>query len=168
MSANAETWSPLAYFDHPDALICGIGNVGRQDDGLGWAVIDWIEDSGLATQAECLRLYQLQLQDAELLSRKRRVLFVDATQEEAVAGFDWRRPQPKQDYSFSSHAVSVPALMATCQTCFGMLPDTYLLAIRGYAWELQQGLSPLAQQNLSTTLRFLTTIQPHEVLESTC
>ena len=161
MNANVEAPS-LAYFNHPDALICGIGNVGRQDDGLGWAAIDWIEDSGLVPQAECLRLYQLQLQDAEDLSRKSRVLFVDATQDEAVASFEWQRPLPRQDYSFTSHAISVPALMATCQTCFGRLPEVFVLAIRGHEWELEQGLSLRAQRHLEAALRSFIAVADHE------
>lgn len=157
----------LSYFNHPDALICGIGNVGRQDDGLGWAAVDGMEASGLVPQAELLRLYQLQLQDAEYLSRKGRVLFIDATLEPSVEAFEWRRPQPKQDYSFTSHAISVPALMATCQICFGRLPETYLLAIRGHEWELQQGLTPSAQDNLQAALAFLAAAPMGALLEST-
>ena len=33
----------LGFFDDPSSLIYGIGNVGRQDDGLGWAFIDRLE-----------------------------------------------------------------------------------------------------------------------------
>ena len=32
-----------AFADDPSSLIYGIGNVGRQDDGLGWAFIDELE-----------------------------------------------------------------------------------------------------------------------------
>ena len=65
------------------------------------------------------------------------------------------RPSPKLDFSFTSHALSVPAILATTQQCFETVPDAYLLAIRGYEWELQQGLTSAAQHNLSHSLEFL-------------
>ncbi len=138
----------LAYFDHDDCLVYGIGNDGRQDDGLGWAFMDWLEDSGHCRQAERRRHYQLQLEDADLLSYKRRVLFVDASKDERLDSFDITRVYPKLDFSFTSHALSISTVLATCLTCFDRVPEVYQLAIRGYEWELQAGLSAGAQVNL--------------------
>ena len=59
------------------------------------------------------RGYQLLLEDAELISNKERVLFVDATKEASVASFTVGRAAAKMDFSFTSHAVSIPAIMAT-------------------------------------------------------
>jgi len=138
----------LSGYNHPSCLIYGIGNVGRQDDGLGWAFIDWLESQFLCPQGELLRHYQLHLEDADLISRKQRVLFVDATKETDVEPFRLERVEPKMDFSFTSHAISIPAIMATCEQCFQCLPEVHLLTIRGYEWELQQGLTPMARQNL--------------------
>lgn len=145
----------FADLNHPSCLIYGIGNVGRQDDGLGWAVIDRLEAEGWCTRAELLANYQLHLEDADLISRKERVLFVDATKDVAVESFSLTRPQPRMDFSFTSHAISIPTIMATCQQCFLRLPEVYVLAIRGYAWELQVGLTPQAQRNLEKTIAWL-------------
>jgi hypothetical protein len=82
-------------------------------------------------------------------------LFVDATKDPAVESFSLSCPQPKLDFSFTSHALSVPAILATTQQCFEHVPDAYLLAIRGYEWELQQGLTSSAQHNLGHSLEFL-------------
>ncbi|MDX5962571.1 hydrogenase maturation protease [Rhodococcus opacus] len=139
----------LDYFDSPSSLIYGIGNVGRQDDGLGWAFIDWIEEEGLCPKAEILRHYQLHLEDAELISHKKRVLFVDATKDASVTSFALERAEPRMDFSFTSHAISIPAIMATCQQCFQRLPDVYVLPIKGYEWELELGLTQRARQNLN-------------------
>lgn len=149
--------APLALsdYDHADCLIYGIGNIGRQDDGLGWAFIDWLEASGLCPRAETLRHYQLQLEDADLISHKRRVLFVDATRDAAVAHFRVEAMAPHMDFSFTSHAISIPAIMATCRQCFGRLPEVRLLTIRGYSWELRQGLTPRAHNNLARLTRIL-------------
>ncbi|KJS75509.1 MAG: hydrogenase maturation protease [Serpentinimonas sp.] len=155
MNAPAEALVTLADFDRPDALILGIGNDGRQDDGLGWAFIDWLEQNGLCPQAELQRNYQLQIEDAELISRKQRVLFVDATLEPEVESFVLRPGQPQFDYSFTSHEVSIASILATCKTCFGRLPEVHVLAIRGYEWELQMGLSERAQVNLQAAQKQL-------------
>ena len=162
MSACAEPHnvSPgvtLGLFDNPTSLIYGIGNDGRQDDGLGWAFIDRLEQIRPLPRAHLRRTYQLNLEDADLISRYTRVLFVDATKDPAVESFTLNRPEPKLDFSFTSHAISVPSILATTQQCFEHVPEAYLLAIRGYEWELQEGLTSPAQHNLSHSLEFLLT-----------
>ena len=138
----------LADYNHQDCLIYGIGNIGREDDGLGWAFIDWLENSGACKNAELTRHYQLQLEDADLISKKRRVLFVDATKAESVDDICLEHVKPRMDTSFTSHSVSVPTILATCQTCFNTLPEVQLLTIKGYAWELKTGLTASAEHNL--------------------
>ncbi|TQR86653.1 hydrogenase maturation protease [Mycobacterium hodleri] len=145
----------LADFDDDSCLIYGIGNVGRQDDGLGWAFVDWLEAKGCCRNADVRRNYQLLLEDAELISRKRRVLFVDATKDSSVASFTVERAVPLMDFSFTSHAISIPALMATSQQCFDRLPTVHVLAIRGFEFGLAVGLTPAAQDNLNDATTFL-------------
>jgi hydrogenase maturation protease len=156
MSACAEPHRvTLGLFDNPTSLIYGIGNSGRQDDGLGWAFIDRLEQIRPQSRARLRRTYQLSLEDADLISRYTRVLFVDATKDPAVESFTLSRPEVKLDFSFTSHALSVPTILATTQQCFDHIPDAYLLAIRGYEWELQQGLTSSAEDNLSHSVEFL-------------
>ncbi|CQD15374.1 hydrogenase maturation protease [Mycobacterium lentiflavum] len=145
----------LALLDNPTSLIYGIGNAGRQDDGLGWAFIDRLEQIRPQPRAHLRRTYQLSLEDADLISRFTRVLFVDATKDPAVKSFTVSRPEPKLDFSFTSHAISVPAILATTQQCFETVPHACLLAIRGYEWELQHGLTNAAEHNLNHSLGFL-------------
>jgi hydrogenase maturation protease len=156
VSACAEPPFPtFEFFNDPSSLIYGIGNVGRQDDGLGWAFIDRIEASQPPPRAVLHRNYQLNLEDADLISEFARVLFVDATKDPAVSSFSLTRPEPKLDFSFTSHAISVPSILATAKQCFGYLPEVYLLAIRGYEWELQMGLTAPAEQNLGESVKFV-------------
>ncbi len=152
----ASTAGLLDGYDAPDCLIYGIGNVARQDDGLGWAFIDWLEATGACSRATLVRGYQLQLEDADLLRRQRRVLFVDATRDAAVASWRLETPTPRLESSFTSHALSVPTVLATVQTCFGRLPETQVLAIRGHEWELAVGLTAAASDNLAAAIAALT------------
>ncbi|MBY0286292.1 MAG: hydrogenase maturation protease [Mycobacteriaceae bacterium] len=146
----------LDDLDKESCLVYGIGNVGRQDDGLGWAFVDWLQAQGLCSGAEMRRGYQLLLEDAELISTRERVLFIDATREAAVKSFTLERAAPRMDFSFTSHAISIPAIMATCQQCFEHLPIVHVLAIRGYEFGLEMGLTQAAKQNLNdATAHFL-------------
>jgi hydrogenase maturation protease len=133
--------------------------VGRQDDGLGWAFIDWLEATGHCDRAELMRHYQLHLEDADLISYKRRVLFVDATKEDEVSTIALQRVHPRLDFSFTSHAISVQAVLATCQQCFEQSPEVYLLTIKGYEWELEEGLSVSAEKNLARAMAYFTAPQ---------
>lgn len=144
----------LADYNHESCMIYGIGNVGRQDDGLGWAFIDWLEETGVCPKAELTRHYQLQLEDADLISKKERVLFVDATKVPDVKDIRLEAIAPKMDFSFTSHAISIPAILATCQTCFDRIPDVQLLTIKGYEWELKLGLTTNAARNLKTATNY--------------
>ncbi len=141
-------------YNDTSCLIYGIGNVGRQDDGLGWAFIDWLEAESLCPEAEIIRHYQLHLEDADLISYKKKVLFVDATKSPEVDSFHLEKLEAKMDISFSSHAISIPSIMATCQTCFEYTPEVYLLTIKGYKWQLQEGLTSKAKQNLESSMAF--------------
>lgn len=145
----------LDEFDDDSCLIYGIGNVGRQDDGLGWAFVDWLQAQGLCSNADLERKYQVLLEDAELISNKEHVLFVDATRDASVESFTVERVAPKMDFSFTSHAISIPAIMATCQQCFDRLPAVHLLAIRGFEFELELGLTQAAQRNLDDAKAYL-------------
>ncbi|MBL1321492.1 MAG: hydrogenase maturation protease [Methylophaga sp.] len=140
----------LADYNNSDSLIYGIGNVGRQDDGLGWAFIDWLESESICPKAELMRHYQLHLEDADMISYKKQVLFVDASKVPELETFQLENIKPKMDFSFTSHAISVESILATCQTCFDYMPKVQFLTIKGYEWNLQLGLTTKAKQNLKS------------------
>ena len=155
MNAHADILkAQLADYNHESCLIYGIGNVGRQDDGLGWAFIDWLEENNICPKADIARHYQLQLEHADLISHKQRVLFVDATKAPDVEDIRLEDVAPKMDFSFSSHAVSIPAIIATCHRCFDKYPKVQLLTMKGYEWELHIGLTTNAARNLNTAIDF--------------
>ncbi len=148
----------LNDYNTASSLIYGIGNIGRQDDGLGWAFIDWLEEEAICPEAELMRHYQLHLEDADLISYKKKVLFVDATKDKDVDIFCLEKVEPKMDFSFTSHAISIPSIMATCLQCFDFVPEVSLLTIRGYEWELLLGLTSKAKQNLKAATDFFKNI----------
>ena len=142
----------LADYANPGSLIIGIGNVGREDDGLGWAFVDWVESVGTCPEAELARRYQLHLEDADLISRFQRVLFVDCTRDPATETFTVFTPTPAFEVPFTSHALSVPTVLATCRQCFGRLPRARMLALRGHRFELAEGLTAGARRSLAAAV----------------
>lgn len=149
---SASKFPGIASFD----LIYGLGNVGRQDDGLGWAFIDALETPEakdlLRAEAELVRHYQLFFEDVDLLRRHERALFIDATKASDVERYGLGRPEAKLDHSFTSHAISVSSILAICEDCYQVYPEVWILGIRGYSWELELGLSGQARRNLDKAL----------------
>lgn len=137
-----------------NTLIIGIGNSGRKDDGLGWACIESIDALGFFKGKTILR-YQLQVEDAELISHYKQVLFVDAHQGYLKNGFSLKRCHPFQDYSFSTHEVTPSAILFLCDELYGKQPCAYTLAIAGDEWGLDIGLSEIGRQNLAKALDHL-------------
>ena len=60
----------------PATLVIGIGNKGRNDDGLGWNFAAFIEQMRLPKVSIEYR-YQLQIEDAYLISQYERIFFAD-------------------------------------------------------------------------------------------
>lgn len=139
--------------DLRDAMLIGIGNDGRSDDGLGWAFLNAIEQSGKFT-GQIIYRYQLQVEDAELISRAERVVFVDACQHHLPRGFQWQTCQPSHDVEYTSHQLSPQTVLFLCQQLYEQTPQTNLLLIEGCSWELQLGLSDVAKSNLQNALQF--------------
>ncbi|PKF50081.1 Ni/Fe hydrogenase [Enterovibrio nigricans] len=145
---------------HDFDLIYGIGNVGREDDGLGWAFIDAIEANAISEtqyhgETTLIRHYQLFFEDVDLIRRHKRVLFVDATKSVTTSQYKMERVLPKLDDSFTSHAISVQSIVAMCHQCYQVFPDVWLLTIRGTSWELSLGLTDEANKNLCQALEMV-------------
>lgn len=135
-------------------LILAWGNVARQDDGLGPAVAAEAERWALPDVRVSVD-FQLHVEDAHAISEADSVIFVDASTE-GDGPFDWRRVEPVEEISFSSHSIQPPSLLGLSQTCFGTAPEAWLLAIRGYRFEpFTEGLTPEAVRNLEAALGFL-------------
>lgn len=136
-------------------LILAWGNPSRGDDGLGPACLAtlqerWIQQGLALDTVEFLEDFQLQIEHVcDLLDRKR-VLLIDASIK-ANRPFEVERVQPWADHSVSSHALSPQALLHVMQTVHGpqSVPPVWVLGIAGQSFELGEGLSPDAEQNLN-------------------
>jgi hydrogenase maturation protease len=135
----------------PDALVFGIGNNARGDDGLGWAFLDHLSSmAGFRGQAEYR--YQLQVEDAALVAEARQVVFVDACRTALVDGFQWQPCEPSADFPFSTHALPPRVVLSLCRDLYGETPPAWLLMIQGTGWELGSGLGAAARCYLERAL----------------
>jgi hydrogenase maturation protease len=139
-------------------LVYGYGNPGRQDDGLGPALVAKLEEErvpGVTTDCN----YQLQIEDAVAVAEHDAVIFVDAS---LVGGepFTFTELEPSNDITFTTHTMSPASVLALCHELYRKSVRAYLLAIRGYEWELVEGLSPMAAKNLDEASRFIASTIP--------
>ncbi|MBK8566182.1 MAG: hypothetical protein IPN76_23285 [Saprospiraceae bacterium] len=91
-------------------LVLAIGNSGRQDDGLGWAFGEALERT-VSSEGEVHYRYQLQVEDADLVTTADRVVFVDAFKDPLPDGFQWKKIAPNADFEFTTHALSPEAVL---------------------------------------------------------
>ena len=137
--------------DHKKTLIIGIGNDSRQDDGLGWALLDLIEDS-VPDKTELVYRYQLNIEDADLIKDAGSVLFVDACKDDISEGCVIEKCKPNGAITFTTHALSPSAILALCNQIYDANPDSYVLKMQGYEWELQVGLTEGGKKTLVSAL----------------
>ncbi|MDP2089775.1 MAG: hydrogenase maturation protease [Flavobacteriaceae bacterium] len=148
----------MSETDKYNCLVFGIGNSGRQDDGLGWAFLEALDPN----QFENIKFeyrFQLQIEDAELISKYEKVIFVDAFKNELSNGFKWENCQSSNQYSFSTHALVPETILYLSENLYNHSPKARILAIQGYGWELRNGLTIQAEGNLKNALKFFKTLK---------
>jgi hydrogenase maturation protease len=137
-------------------LIFGWGNPSRGDDAVGPLFVEHFQSLAALHpewgDVECLTDFQLQVEHALDLRKRRRVLFVDASID-ASAPCSLERIAPAKDASFTTHAMSPQAVLLVYAEIEGAAPPpAWLLAIRGERFELGEDLSESARRNLVTAL----------------
>ena len=138
-------------------LIYGYGNPGRQDDGIGVALVEQLEAWALAEGKGRLVFdtnYQLNAEDALAVAGCQAVVFVDAAKEGA-APFEFRELAPKNEIAFSTHAMSPESVLALAAELYDARPQAWMLAIRGYEWEPNGRPTAAALSNLAAACAWL-------------
>ena len=150
--------------DSTRILCIAIGNSGRGDDGIGWKFADELKRFGYNFLDYEYR-YQLQIEDAVLISSYDTVIFVDASHAVLENGFEMKNCTVANHYFFSSHMQSAETILYLASDLYNKYPDAYTLAISGLYWDLKTSLSKEAKKNIQLALSFfikdfLPTIQP--------
>lgn len=138
-------------------LVYGYGNPGRRDDGLGPELVNILEEwakkeniAGIAFDSN----YQLNIEDAEIISRYDIVIFADASMEE-IGDFRLTRLTGESGVTYTTHAASPGYIVRLCDELFNRRPKAFLLHIKGFEWEFRDGLSVKARENLNAAANFV-------------
>ena len=137
-------------------LIYGYGNPGRQDDGLGIALVERLKDRHADDPLSFVAFdsnYQLNIEDALTISEYDLILFADASVED-ISTYTVSHVEASAKTEFTMHAMSPEFVLHLCQHLFGKFPEAYLLHIKGYEFELQEGLTQRAEANLNAAVDF--------------
>lgn len=153
MTIKMTSSKPNTNHEPAKILVLAIGNDSRNDDGLGWAAAERL--GGLNTLLEVEMRYQLQVEDAELISTFPLVIFVDATKEDFDQGYRWYQILPSVSSGMNTHALQPPEVLALCKQVYNKTPLAFVLAISGHKWLLKTGLSNKAKKNLEAASNFL-------------
>ncbi len=138
-------------------MVYGYGNPGRMDDGLGAELVNALEQWAKENNFDNIEFdsnYQLNIEDAYDISTKDMVVFVDASQED-IEDFVLTKVDEKSKLSFTSHEASPGYIYYLSKKLFNKSPETFLLHIKGYKWDFQQGLSENAKQNLNKAIAYM-------------
>ena len=99
--------------------------------------------------------YQLNIEDAELISKFDLVVFADASVD-AHEPFDFGPMQPTPPVvGFSSHSIMAESLLGLAGELFDAVPPACAMAIRGYSFnDFGESLSEAAAGNLAAAVAF--------------
>jgi len=130
-------------------LVLAIGNESRGDDALAPLLVRQLQDDGIDSIVELIEDFQLQVEHVTDLLDRSAVLFIDADMS-CAAPFQFSEITAAQDKSYTSHAMTPFALLHTYRQVYGAdAPNSFLLRIRGYGFELGESLSNEAAGNLA-------------------
>lgn len=129
-------------------LVIAIGNESRGDDALAPLLIRQLQSESSTDQIEFIEDFQLQVEHVTDLVGRTAVLFIDADMS-CDAPFHFSAITAAQDNSYTSHAMTPFAVLHTFKQVYEIdAPPCYLLRVRGYGFELGDGLSNEAGDNL--------------------
>jgi hydrogenase maturation protease len=139
-------------------LVYGYGNPGRQDDGLGIQLVEilekWAKDQKLG-HVYFDSNYQLNIEDAEVISNYDMVIFADASVEELADGITLTHLTGENELAFTTHSASPGYIVQLCSSVFDHCPGSWLLHIKGCEWEFREGLTKEAKKNLDKALKLM-------------
>lgn len=142
-------------------LVIGYGNDLRGDDGLGLVVADQLKTIIDCPTVHILAAHQLTFDLAELISRARSLILIDAAHGPVPGQIACQpiTPQPDATYTMLHH-MEADALLACTLALYETAPPATLWTVTGAAFDYDTTLSPQVQAALPTFLTQLTqTIQ---------
>jgi hydrogenase maturation protease len=137
-------------------LVIGYGNPQRGDDGVAWKVLDSLRAAQPHPDAPPLRLkrvHQLTPELAELASRARAVIFVDARADAAPGAVSCQPLTPGTGTASLTHSLSPEAVLLYAERLFGQVPRAAVVTVGAATFDHGSELSPQALQAVPKAAR---------------
>jgi hydrogenase maturation protease len=143
------------------ALVIGLGNPLRGDDGLGWHVVQELRATLPESSAELIACHQLTPELAEPVARARCVIFVDAAIGDEAGLIKVRELDVHSTAATAlSHRLDPEALIHYAQHLYGSLPEAFMVSVNGEAYGYSETLSDAARSSLPAVLRLVGGLVP--------
>lgn len=150
------------------ALVIGLGNPLRGDDGLGWHVIEQLRGTGVEGHADLLACHQLTPELAAPVAQSARVIFVDAAQGGLVGEVCLERINPEAGSAARpaalSHHLDPAGLIRYTKQLYAEVPEAMIVSVRGAAYGLSEHLSEPVLGAIPQVLRVLNELLTGEAL----
>jgi len=153
-----------------ELLVYGYGNPGCQDDAAGVLFTEKCEQAFRGMPGFCTEInYQLNVEDAYLISGFRSVVFADAALPdpsgtalpgsciEAIGdgpGFFFYRIHPAVQIAFSTHAMNPQSILGLCEELYHYAPACFMMHIEGESWDFDEEPTGTVLQNLGNAWDF--------------
>jgi hydrogenase maturation protease len=135
---------------YAELLVIGYGNPVRRDDGVGPRVAEAVEAMQLPG-VRTLACHQLSPEDADPISRARKVIFVDAAVDH-LEGVLFRKLEPGDTTQLMAHSADPRTMLALARDVFGHAPEAWWLTIPAINLGFGTDFSPEAEAGYQEAL----------------
>lgn len=139
-------------------LIYGYGNPSRQDDGIGPLFAEKIKNWAIKKNIQSIIYtdsnYQLNIEDSYEIIKYNLVIFVD-TSFNLKKPYNFKKILPKNLNTFTTHKILPEHVLFLTNDLYKKNVKVFLLTIKGYKSELQEGLTLKAKKNFIKALNFI-------------
>jgi hydrogenase maturation protease len=140
--------------DERKLLIIGVGNSARSDDGLAWECLRKLNILDLPVDVQYR--FQLEVEDASLMTEYNTVLVIDASKNMTEAGFSFNPCISVEcSSSFTTHRLDPSTVLWLCRELYDHNPEAFVLEIEGVEWAIGEGLSKKGRENLDRAASFV-------------
>jgi hydrogenase maturation protease len=133
-------------------LVIGIGNVLRQDDGLGPKTVAFLDELSFdGYDVGTIVIPQIDITLASTLASVDYAIFVDAgmnDSDDQIKIIPYEHAEHDSNLSHTSHALSIPSLIEITSELYGRAPISYMVIPKGYDFSVGERLSPQAEANM--------------------
>jgi len=125
-------------------LVIGYGNPSRNDDGVGWFVVEQLQAAGLSG-VELQTAHQLEVDHADTIGKFDTVVFVDAAVPQAPERVNRTVVKPRLQGHPVAHYLTPADLLALTSSLYGQEPRAILFSVRGHDFNFGTSLSPATE-----------------------